>query len=107
MSGSGRQISISPGVFCYLSKALIAFGKRHKRSFAHMNISIGNGNPVHCFSDRIIAVTAHARDSDKKLCLENDMDGFLSKPLSIEHLKDCLTEWDVLPAQPDRRASSA
>lgn len=34
----------------------------------------------------IIAVTAHAMESDRVLCLEAGMDGFVSKPIRIEAL---------------------
>jgi len=44
----------------------------------------------------IIAVTAHALKSDVDRCMERGMDGYLSKPLSIENLKACLVEWKVL-----------
>ena len=34
----------------------------------------------------IIAVTAHALERDRRLCLECGMDGFVTKPISIENL---------------------
>jgi len=44
----------------------------------------------------IIAVTAHALSKDKEKCLENGMDGYLSKPMAIEGLKACLKEWGII-----------
>lgn len=41
----------------------------------------------------IIAVTAHAIKGDKDMCLDSDMDDYLSKPLSMAHLKEKLTLW--------------
>jgi len=44
----------------------------------------------------IIAVTAHAMKKDKQLCLDNDMDDYLSKPLTLDKLTECLNKWRVL-----------
>lgn len=41
---------------------------------------------------KIIALTAHASADDKKTCLDNGMNGFLTKPLSIETLRDALIQ---------------
>jgi len=43
----------------------------------------------------IIAVTAHAMKKDRQLCLDNDMDDYLSKPLTLEKLTECLKKWGV------------
>ncbi len=43
----------------------------------------------------IIAVTAHAMKKDKQLCLDNDMDDYLSKPLTLDKLAECLKSWNV------------
>ena len=55
----------------------------------------------------IIAVTAHSLKGDKQKCLDNDMDDYLSKPLSITSLKDCLAKWGVLQAGLDQSAAVA
>lgn len=44
----------------------------------------------------IIAVTANAMKEDKQTCLDSGMDDYLSKPLSITALTECLKRWDVL-----------
>ncbi len=41
----------------------------------------------------IVALTASARESDKRKCLESGMDGFLSKPLTIDELRTAVVEW--------------
>jgi len=32
---------------------------------------------------------------DKQLCLDNDMDDYLPKPLTLEKLTECLKKWGV------------
>jgi len=44
----------------------------------------------------IIAVTAHALDEDKERCLENGLDDYITKPMAIEILTDCLVKWGLL-----------
>lgn len=44
----------------------------------------------------IIAVTAHALKTDESICLEKDMDDYLTKPLSIESLKEKLIHWGII-----------
>ena len=51
----------------------------------------------------IIAVTAHSMQGDKHACLKNGMDDYLSKPLAIKALKQCLESWDVLMNQSSER----
>ena len=41
----------------------------------------------------IIALTAHAMKGDKQDCLDNDMDDYMSKPLSLKELKICIDKW--------------
>ena len=41
----------------------------------------------------IIAVTAHALTSDKQKCLDNDMDDYISKPISVAKLKTLIAKW--------------
>jgi len=43
----------------------------------------------------IFAVTAHAMKKDKQLCLDNDMDDYLPKPLTLDKLTECLKKWGV------------
>jgi len=43
----------------------------------------------------IIAVTAHCLTGDKDNCLDNDLDDYLSKPLSIKKLQNCLELWNI------------
>ncbi len=50
----------------------------------------------------IIAMTAHAQQSDRELCLAAGMDDFISKPISVQALSEVLQRW--LPQTP---ASSA
>ncbi|MBT8073259.1 MAG: response regulator [Xanthomonadales bacterium] len=41
----------------------------------------------------VIALTAHVFDEDRKLCMDAGMNAFLSKPLSLEQLRDALNTW--------------
>lgn len=47
-------------------------------------------------STPIIAVTAHSMKGDDKVCLEKGMDDYLSKPLSMASLKQCLNKWGAI-----------
>ncbi|MEP1230762.1 MAG: response regulator, partial [Litorimonas sp.] len=44
----------------------------------------------------IIAVTANVMKEDKQACLDSGMDDYLSKPLSITALTECLKRWDIV-----------
>jgi CheY-like chemotaxis protein/HPt (histidine-containing phosphotransfer) domain-containing protein len=41
----------------------------------------------------VIAVTAHARDEDKRQCMEAGMDDFMSKPFAKDDLRKMLEKW--------------
>jgi CheY-like chemotaxis protein len=41
----------------------------------------------------IIAMTAHASDSDRRQCLDSGMDDYISKPFSVEQLRRMLDRW--------------
>ncbi|MFK8048090.1 MAG: response regulator [Halioglobus sp.] len=49
--------------------------------------SMGTATPV-----PIIALTAHASIQDKENCLKNGMNGFVTKPMTIEELESALSE---------------
>ena len=53
----------------------------------------------------IIAVTAHAMARDEKSCLDNDMDGYLSKPLAIGKLRDMIAKWTDLKISSKKSAA--
>jgi two-component system, sensor histidine kinase and response regulator len=38
----------------------------------------------------VIAMTAHAMDSDRKRCLDAGMNGYISKPISLNGIADIL-----------------
>ncbi|MBV9505855.1 MAG: response regulator [Acidobacteriia bacterium] len=41
----------------------------------------------------IIALTSNAQDEDRNRCLAEGMDDFISKPLQLATLAECLTKW--------------
>jgi len=49
----------------------------------------------------IIAMTAYAMESDKERCLESGMDGYVSKPISLELLKAEILEFSPSLPQPE------
>jgi CheY-like chemotaxis protein len=47
----------------------------------------------------IIALTAHAIDGYREVCLDNGMDDFMTKPLNPRRLRECLSLW-ALQSEP-------
>jgi len=43
----------------------------------------------------IVALTAHTLKGDRDLCLEVGMDDYMSKPVSVQNVKDMLVKWDI------------
>jgi ammonium transporter len=43
----------------------------------------------------IIALTAHTLKGDRDLCLEVGMDDYMSKPVSVQNVKDMLEKWEI------------
>jgi CheY-like chemotaxis protein len=40
----------------------------------------------------IVAMTAHAMSGDRERCIEAGMDGYISKPISREHLEEAIAD---------------
>jgi PAS domain S-box-containing protein len=57
-------------------------------------------SPVMNHNVPIIAMTAHAMQSDRKRCLDSGMNDYLSKPINPQALADVLKQW--LPDKPEK-----
>ena len=53
-------------------------------------------------SVRIVALTANSMSGENQKCLEVGMDGYLSKPVRLEALRDILVQW--MPAEAPRNS---
>jgi two-component system, sensor histidine kinase and response regulator len=40
----------------------------------------------------IVAMTAHAMSGDRERCIEAWMDGYLSRPINLQHLEDAIAK---------------
>ena len=54
----------------------------------------------------IMAMTAHAMTSDRELCLQAGMDGYVSKPIRLEELLAAIDGIGGAPSAPARRRSA-
>jgi CheY-like chemotaxis protein len=45
------------------------------------------------YQPKIIAITAHAMQGDRKMCLDAGMNGYISKPVKIEELRTALDSY--------------
>jgi CheY-like chemotaxis protein len=50
----------------------------------------------------VIALTANAMKGDDRLCFDAGMDGYLTKPIDVDRLKEMLTRW--VPEPQERRS---
>lgn len=41
----------------------------------------------------IVAITAHAMEGDREMCLDHGMDDYISKPLQRDDINNCLEKW--------------
>lgn len=47
----------------------------------------------HCADIPIIALTARAQAADEQACLDAGMNGYIDKPVSLERMRNLLSEW--------------
>lgn len=48
--------------------------------------------PCRSSSAKVVAMTGHAFEEDRKHCFEAGMDDFLTKPFSVEDLRDVMAK---------------
>ena len=68
-------------------------GSKPRPPFAIEEASTGKHLPI-------IAMTAHAMDGDRERCLAAGMDGYVSKPIRPEDLRDAIAKLGRLPPSP-------
>lgn len=49
----------------------------------------------------VIAMTAHAMKGDRERCMEAGMDDYISKPLSLQSLREMITKWTYAQKEDD------
>jgi PAS domain S-box len=85
---------LSPALILMDVSMPVMNGHQATRTIREREQAAGNGRHV-----PIIAVTAHALDTDRDLCFAAGMDDYLSKPISPELLSEKIGQWyDGLPA---------
>jgi CheY-like chemotaxis protein len=55
---------------------------------------------------KILAMTAYALEGDRERCLAAGMDGYISKPVQLEELRNALQELQVFPLSREKSAKA-